>query len=217
VQERFETLGKTLKEIFAKAIDEQVFSGAGVGVCLGPPESRQQLTFSFGSTSFGEDCRPVDENTFFDLASLTKPLATTLATLCLFKERKISLSTTLPKLLQQDTPEEKASITVERLLNHCSGLPAHRPYYLELRKLARHKRKARLLQAVLDEPLESAVGEKNVYSDLGFVLLGWGIEKHAEKGLERFFEEKIVAPLGLAETLFFQPLCTISGTKAWAI
>ena len=144
--------------------------------------------------------------TVFDLASLTKPLATTLSILCLIKDTCISLDDSLDFLLEKEVPLEKKNITLRHLLNHCSGFPDYIPYFYKLAEFSGEQRKKILQSWVVEEPLVCAPGEKSIYSDLGFMVLGWIVEKKSGMTLEQFVFEKILKPLGLQETVFFQPL-----------
>ena len=137
--------------------------------------------------------RELNEKNIFDLASLTKPLATTLAILCLLKERKIDLNENLPSLLQKNVMGEKSQITLRQILNHSSGLPAHREYFKKLRELPYKERKELLETWILEEELESTPGTKTIYSDLGFMLLGRIIEIKSGEPLDSFVDKKIIA------------------------
>lgn len=78
-----------------------------MGICIGAPEKRDKIIKSYGKTKYGKKARKIEESVFFDLASLTKPLATTLAILALIKEKKIRLTDNLPTLLEEELPQEK--------------------------------------------------------------------------------------------------------------
>ena len=192
--------------LFLKALKKKVFSGAAVGLSVGSPEKRKKLIVTYGNTSHDPASQPITEKVCFDLASLTKPLATTLAVLALIKEKKINLSETLPSLLEKELPAEKRSITLQQLLNHSAGLPAHRPYFERLVEHPVEKRKELLQSFVIKEPLISKPGDQSLYSDLGFMLLGWIIEKKSGVKLDKYVESHIFEPLGVSEGIFFKPL-----------
>lgn len=155
----------------------------------------------------------VDKNTAFDLASLTKPLATAIASLILVQEGRLDLDRPCvidyPALIFSD----KTTITVRDLLCHRSGLPAYRPFYIPFRWVPDGERKQSLIEAVIQEPLLAAPGERVEYSDLGFILLQQVIETISGMGLDRWVSEKIYQPLSVAP-LFFrevpEPLPAIS-------
>ncbi|HEX4461712.1 MAG TPA: serine hydrolase domain-containing protein [Polyangia bacterium] len=119
-------------------------------------------------------------DTLFDIASLTKPLATATLTMHAIDARQLSLAT-------RPRPE----MTIAQLLAHASGLPAWKPLG--------HSR-AEVLRTIADEPLESAPGTRSVYSDLGFILLGATVESALAVGLDRAFAERVATPLGIGTT-----------------
>jgi CubicO group peptidase (beta-lactamase class C family) len=140
--------------------------------------------------------------TVFDLASLTKPLATTLAVLHLIQEKQLALSRTLADVLPPFTGTEKEAITIRQLLSHTSGYPDYRPFYTSLRTMPPDTRVPALRDLLVNEPPAYAPGQRTVYSDLGFMVLRWVVEILTGQRLDRFLTEKIYSPLGL-EDLFF--------------
>ncbi|HBT87067.1 serine hydrolase domain-containing protein [Desulfobacter sp.] len=187
----------------ANAMADGVFPGA---VLLWAHRNHIIYHKAFGVTDirFGE---PVALDTVFDLASLTKPLATALAVADLISSGRLSLKTYLKDALPVACGTGKAKITIDMLLRHRSGLPAHRPYFkslsLPVPGMAAGKR---LRQMVLAEPLEYEPGSKEVYSDLGFILLAWVVEYMSGVRLDAFVNDRIFAPLKIYD-LFFNPLC----------
>lgn len=196
---------KKIDKLINTAITEGVFAGAAVGVSMGTAEKRKKSTGYYGHSSVIPQKNILKKQDVFDLASLTKPLATTLAVLCLLKEKKIKTEETLGELFGLMVPGEKKKITIKQLLSHRSGLPAHKEYYRETNRTTEKKRKVLLLEKILKEKLENPPGRKTIYSDLGFMLLGLIIEKRAGVDLDRFFAERVAGPLGLSARLFFNP------------
>ena len=199
-----------LDTLFAEALSQGVFPGAVFGLACGPPAARRTTVKAYGnlwaSRLPGSENQAMHKGVIFDLASLTKPLATVLATLCLKQRGLIHLNDRLPDLLNQPVPADKRAITLAQLLRHASGLPAHRPYFESLRDLPAARRRDALLTMLLAEPLESAPGSKAVYSDLGFILLGRIIEEIANEPLDGFVARWLYGPLGLQEKIAFNPL-----------
>ena len=111
------------------AVEEGVFPGA---VLLVNKESRVLYCRAFGCRSLEPTRLPLDEETIFDLASLTKPLATTVAFMLMVKEKKVQLEDRVARFLPNFGVYGKSSITFRQLLAHCSGLPAWRSYYQEV-------------------------------------------------------------------------------------
>lgn len=145
---------------------------------------------------------PMGHATVFDLASLTKPLATTLAVLKLAEDGRIALNQSLVDVLPEYRGTSKKDITLAQLLNHTSGLPAHRPYYERLRKLTFRQRRAALHDLLKSEPLLVSPGLQTIYSDLGFMLLHQVVDKVTEMTIDRFVHRSFYEPLGLNDLFF---------------
>ena len=145
------------------------------------------------------------KETHFDLASLTKPLATTLAILKLVEQFRLSPDQELGTLLPKFKNTEKGYIRIQHLLCHCAGLPDYRPYYIELKRLPRRIRRRSLRECLVKEALVYPIGRKVLYSDLGFMILGWVVENAAGRRLDHFIDNEVFRPLGL-ENLFFVDL-----------
>jgi len=145
---------------------------------------------------------PMTTGTIFDLASLTKPLATALAMMVLVQQKKIGLEQNLGDVLPAFKKDQKASIKIKHLLYHNSGLADYRAFYKKIAYLPLEKRKTALRKLLIKEPLVHPVGCRVVYSDIGFMILEWLIEKISAKGLDDFVSETIYIPLGL-DNLFF--------------
>ncbi len=190
-----------LTSLFARAIGEGVFSGASLVVGV---SGRKVFEGAWGTTSFHQRAVPVTSQTFFDLASLTKPVATATLFMLLHEAREISpedpLSRFFPRTL---VPADKRTLTLETLLSHRSGLPAYRPYYKDLSRIPWDRRRDTLLRWILREPLEHRPGARRLYSDLGYMLLGWILEEVSGMPLDRLFQERIAAPLDIG--LGFRP------------
>lgn len=146
------------------------------------------------------DCRdgsPVSLDTIFDLASLTKPLATALTFLQLWREGRVGPDDRLDRWLPPPVPADKEAIRLEQLLAHTSGFPAHRPFYRALRRLPFGQRKPALRRWLLRIPLQSPPGAETRYSDLGFMTLAWVLERVSGAPLDRWTADHIYRPLGL--------------------
>lgn len=187
--------------VFTEAIRSRTFPGAAMAVAWGSPGKRKRLIQSYGYTTYSQENK-VDEGTVYDLASLTKPLATTLALLVLLKEGRIQLSDRVSDIFPQ-TGLSMQGISIKDILCHSAGFAAHRPYYLELIGLPEEKRKDALLGLLAAETQAYEPGSTSIYSDLGFMLLGLIVEKKSGQGLAGFFKEKIAEPLGIAEQIFY--------------
>ncbi len=146
--------------------------------------------------------RPMEDETIFDLASLTKPLATALAILKMVDQGIIALDEPLHDLLPLPVPEGKQGITPRLLLSHSGGFKDWEPFYLDLVHVEAEKRKVQLRHRLLHMPLAYKPGQKTVYSDLGFMLLEWVIEERSGSSLPQFMARHIFGALSLRRTLF---------------
>ena len=147
---------------------------------------------------------PVTRDTCFDLASLTKPLATTLAVATLVQSGVLSLTQSLGELVDCRGYEDKKKICIDQLLRHTGGFPAHRPFYQTLVNVPWERRRKHLRNLIMAEPLAATPGTRQIYSDLGYMVLAWIIEKTTGISLERFMDQTVFSPLDL--DLFFRPL-----------
>ena len=189
---------ESIDRMMRAAVADGVFPGAVLLVSHG-----NSILFheAFGYANIYEK-RPVATQTLFDLASLTKPLATTLAVIKLMATSKLRLEDSLGNLLPELKTSALAHITLEHLLAHQSGLPDYRPYYLSLQHVPLKKRADALNRLLCETPLIYPTGEKTVYSDPGFMMLRWVVERMSNARLHHFVQDDIYKPLGL-ENLFF--------------
>lgn len=181
-----------------QAVRENVFPGAVLLVSKhGAPVFFQAYGVADVYTG-----RPVKKETVFDLASLTKPCATTPAVMRLLDMGKLSLAMTLGELLAEFKNTDKENITVEQLLTHTAGFPDYQPYYKRLQAFRFEKAKQMLRDMLVKEPVVYKSGTKTVYSDLGFMILSWIIEDLTCLGLDAFVEQAVFSKYGL-DRLFF--------------
>lgn len=152
----------------------------------------------FGSLTWNGDARVVASRSIYDLASLTKVVATTTAIMILWDEGKVRLDDPVARWVPGFSGGSKGLVTVRHLLTHTSGLPAGR----DLWRIARSPDEAR--SAVLATPLMSGCrpGQCIEYSDLGADLLGFVAEAASGERLDRFVERRVYAPLGMSDTQF---------------
>ena len=144
-------------------------------------------------------------DTIYDLASLTKPLATGLLAALLIERGEFSLADPVRRFLPEFDREDKRDITFADLLSHRSGLEAWRPFYLEVEGATRDERLSGIAARIAELPLEYSTGSRVVYSDLNFILLCAVIERISGEDLSRAAESAIFGPLGLSRTCFVPP------------
>ena len=137
-------------------------------------------------------------DTIYDLASLTKPLITSLLAVILTALGVIDLSAPLGEYLSEFSEKRKRRITLIHLLTHVTGLPNWRPLYFETSDPA-------LVPAYISSLFEDVTDGKParlVYSDLNYILLGYVLERASGERLDRLAEKHIFEPLGLKRTMF---------------
>lgn len=196
-------LEKRLYNLLSTYQEKNVFTGASIAWSLHGKNKKSRFIYSFGKTDADNSSQDVKETTFFDLASLTKPLATVLSLLSLRGEGKIDFNDRLGNLLPLEMAPEKSNIKVEQLMNHSSGLPAHKPYYEKLLTIPQPQRREKILRWILDEKLVNAPGKREIYSDLDYILLSAIIDEITGEGLERYWLSRIAEPFGLEDTFCF--------------
>ncbi|MFZ0133821.1 MAG: serine hydrolase domain-containing protein [Desulfobacterales bacterium] len=180
-------------DLMRQAVSQGVFPG---GVLLVSRRGAIEDLFACGlANRFTR--RPVTVDTVFDLASLTKPLATAPALMRLVADGRLALEHRLASLLDVFEGTDKADITVRQLLDHTAGLPDYLPFYIDLVRLPPAARRKSLLAAIARTPLACGPGRAELYSDLGFMVLGELVEELSGKRLDRFVGEALYAPLGL--------------------
>ena len=134
--------------------------------------------------------------TIYDLASLTKPLVTGLLCAQLVEAGELTLDSSIANYLLEFDRPDKSAITVRELLTHTSGLPAWRPLYL----LSDSAEGA--LAAIANEPLEYKPSQRVVYSDLGFITLGFLLQRLSGQAFPDLAHQRIFQPLGMERTCF---------------
>jgi CubicO group peptidase (beta-lactamase class C family) len=154
----------------------------------------------FGATGWGFASSAVTtDRTIYDLASLTKVVATTTAAMILYDEGRLDLDAKVVRYVPEFVGRWKDEVTVRHLLTHRSGLPAGR----DLSRIARTPEQAR--EAVLTTKLRFRPGRAYIYSDLGPDVLGWVVESIAGMPLDAFVRERVLLPLGMHDTFFVPP------------
>ncbi|MBI9087464.1 MAG: beta-lactamase family protein [Desulfobacterales bacterium] len=198
--------------MMCRAVGEGIFPGAVLLVAV-----KEKILF-FEACGMADlfSRRPMTRETVFDLASLTKPLATTLAVFLLVQEGRLSLDQPLEEIVEDLRGTDKATVTAADLLDHSAGLPAWRPYYTRLRRLPEWKRKPELRRLLAAEPVMAPPGRQTLYSDLGFMLLDWIVEAVSGLPLDRFTAARIYAPLGIGDLFFPGPGSRRPGPAAYA-
>jgi CubicO group peptidase (beta-lactamase class C family) len=150
----------------------------------------------YGTLDYAPDSPLVEAGTMYDLASLTKVVATTTVAMILEEQGKLDVKRAVHLYLPEFDAPDKAPITVEMLLTHSGGLEAYAPLYLTIRGRADY------IAQINARPLKSVPGTATVYSDWDMVLLQAVLERITGVPLDQFAAEKIFRPLGMSNTQF---------------
>ena len=155
---------------------------------------------------------PMTEDTIFDLASLTKPLATATAVMQLYEQGKVAFDDPVQQYLPDFNPAndpQRARVTVRMLLTHTSGetgdVDLKDPWGLD------RTDKAEGLRRALTTPLESSPGEAFRYSDINFILLGALVENVTGETEDVYVQQNVFAPLGMTDTRYL-PAAEVCGS-----
>jgi len=190
------------------AVADGVFPGGALLVSVGG--RRVHISFH-GRRSLVPPGGPVDAATCFDLASLTKVLATTPLVLLSIQRGRLALDQPVHRILEGYAGGGREAITVRMLLDHSSGLPSWRPYYEQVASdaggawLAAAAGRDAVRRMAATEVPEVQPGSRSLYSDLGFILLDWILEQANGQPSDVLFSEWLAGPLSL-ENLFFVDL-----------
>jgi len=183
------------KLVALKSFGKFVYGEEGVSASLLPDVGRSG---SFDSMNPG-----VTPATLFDLASLTKVIATTTMAMILYERGLLELDApvigTLPEFILDATgnsDRRRHNVTFRMLLAHSSGLPTYEKLYLKART------GEELLNAALAMPLTADPGTRAAYSDIGFLVLGVALERLSEETLNTFCQREIFGPLAMSNTTF---------------
>jgi serine-type D-Ala-D-Ala carboxypeptidase len=183
--------------LLGSGVRDGVYPGA---VLLVAKRGETILLKEVGNRSIIPTILPMKQDTIFDLASLTKPLATTLAIMRLVDEGRAGLDQTLSEIIKTAALGDKKDLTLRSILSHCAGFRDCAPFYQDLTGVSLDKRKTVLREMIINEPLLYAQGAGCLYSDLGFMILEWVVEELSGESLRAFVHRGFYHPLGLKRT-----------------
>ena len=186
----------TISKLLRSRIDAGDFPSA---VYVVAEHGKAVFAEALGDAVRKPETRVATLDTIYDLASVTKPLVTGLLCAHLVELGELTLDSSIAQYLQEFDRADKHHITVRELLTHTSGMPAWRPLYL----MTHEKQGA--LAAIANEPLEYRTAERVVYSDLGFIVLGFLLERLTGASLQELAQRIIIDPLQLRRTFFNPP------------
>ena len=187
-----------LDKIVKTAIEEAV--APGVTIAVGRNGHIAYMK-GYGYIDWNQPGSPkADTNTLYDLASLTKVIATTTLAMILEETGQLDISRTVVSYLPEFNSPEKAQITVKQILTHSGGLEAGANIYATARGREQY------LYQINARPLEYTPGSNMIYSDWDMILLQLVMERITGKTLDVLANEKIFRPLGMIDTQFQPPI-----------
>lgn len=183
--------------VLDEGVAARAFPGAAVSVTY-----RGEIVAmkAAGRFTYGPAAPKVAPSTIYDIASVTKVVATTTTAMILYDQGSLDLEAKVADFFPEfGTDAGKKRVTVRMLLAHSSGLPAYE------RLFERAKSRDELLRLALQTPLAHPPLERAEYSDLGFIILGDILSKLARQPLDRFCSEQIFLPLRMSFTCYSPP------------
>lgn len=199
---------QAVENAFQQAVADGVFPGA---VVLVGKDDAVIYERAFGFRSLVPHKTTMEPGTIFDLASLTKPLATAVAIMLLIGEKKLRLDDQITRVIPMYGVFGKSLTTVRHLLNHSSGLPAWKAFFEDVVRneksgrinfVASRAAKNFVFEQIHREKVLNPPGAQYLYSDLGFMILGEAVEILTGNTFDRFCQERIFKPLDLRSTGF---------------
>jgi CubicO group peptidase (beta-lactamase class C family) len=202
---------KKIDQFMDGAVSDWVFPGASLIINL---EGNTLKRACYGHCTLFPEDEETNLGTIFDIASLTKPIATTTAVMILQREEKLGIEEKVSSYIPEFDIGQKKEIRIWHLLTHSSGLPAWIPFYQMIELPLKLDRPSASWISVRDSmitkflgliskiPLMSKPGEKSCYSDLGFMVLHWIVEAASGMEFDRFCSKRIFLPLQMEDTFF---------------
>ncbi len=184
--------------LMQKAISERAFPAASIAVTH---QGKLVALKTLGCFTYEQESSPATTASVFDLASVTKAVATTCMAMILYERGQLDLEMPVAGIVPEfaGSDARRLQVTVRMLLAHSSGLPAYEKLFLKA------KTRDELLAAVFAIPLTLEPGTGAEYSDIGFIVLGLALERIADETLDRFCQREIFGPLGMAHTAYNPP------------
>jgi CubicO group peptidase (beta-lactamase class C family) len=199
--------------ILDAAVADRVFPGASIAVTHG---GRLVALKALGRFTYDSDSPLVKTDTLFDVASVSKVVATTTVAMILYERGLLDLDAPVVGIVPEfagtgfagadlagtgagDGDARRRAVTLRMLLAHSSGLPAYEKLFLKAGT------REQLLRAVFTTPLAADPGSRAEYSDIGFMVLCEALERVAGETLDRFCQREIFGPLGMGHTTYNPP------------
>lgn len=181
------------KQVLENHVQKRTTPGA-VGLLL--RRKGVAACWAVGKYTYDANATPVQTDTLYDLASVTKVVATTTLCMLFVHNNRLDLDAPVQKYIPTFKGDDKNCVIVRHLLTHCSGLPAHVHLYKG------HKNREAILDAACQLPLTCEPGTETAYSDMGFLLLGIILETIGNNRLDHLSKQYIFDPLQMRNTLY---------------
>ncbi len=197
-------------EALDRRIVQAIADSASPGAALAVVRHGQLVRLrGYGRLDWDPASAPVTPSSIYDMASVTKVMATTTAAMLLVDEGRLDLDAPVTRYLPwwSEGDPRKEAVTVRQLLLHRGGLPPFRRFFLEMEGLEAYRR------AIAELPLDYAPGDSTVYSDIGMMTVAWAVEEIVGQPLDRFLDERVWEPLGMRDT-GFRPDSALHGRVA---
>jgi beta-N-acetylhexosaminidase len=192
-------------------ISAHLIAGAAPGASLAVGRRGRLVRLrGYGTVDRRRGFDEVTDSTIYDLASLTKVVATTTALMMLYDDGMLRLDDPVKLHLPEwkGTPAKEA-VTIRHLLLHTSGLPAYGALYRELKGREQYRRR------IASVSLQYEPGSRTLYSDFGIILMGFIVEQVSGRRLDVFLRDRLFGPLGLRDTGFNPADCTMRTPVRW--
>jgi len=187
--------GQRAVAVLTHGCEQRAFPGAAFAVAR---QGNTILQGAVGRFTYNGGAEDVTLSTIFDIASVTKVVATTSMAMLLCERSQLNLQQPIVELLPEfdGTDKRRKVVTIEMLLAHSSGLPAYEKLFLHA------KDRTALLRSAFQVQLEKDPGTRAEYSDIGFILLGELLERIAEETLDVFCSREVFTPLRMQSSSF---------------
>jgi CubicO group peptidase (beta-lactamase class C family) len=184
--------------LLQNAVAERVFPAASVAVTY---KGKLVAQKALGRFTYEPEAPETTTDSIFDIASVTKAVATTGMAMILYELGLLDLDMPVVGLVPEFAADNPSNpeVSIRMLLAHSSGLPAYEKLFLEA------KNREELLSAAFATQLTADPGTRTEYSDIGFIILGVALERLAEEPLDSFCRREVFGPLGMLHTAFCPP------------
>jgi CubicO group peptidase (beta-lactamase class C family) len=190
--ERSERLRADVLSVLRDSVHDKTFPGAVAALISRDDE----IYIAYGFETYDPAAHPITEDSIFDIASLTKVVATATAIMQLVEREQLSLQDLACDFFPRLRQAPKDQITIYHLLAHTAGFPGGEPLSRQ------HKSRDEILEAIFSMNLLYSPGADRIYDDLGYILLGVIVESITGMTLDKYCKNEIFAPLAMNETMF---------------